>query len=305
MLFFRPDMVCHPILAVSVLEVLGIVALVVMSVLTLGVLYIIYKIWQFKRAMRQLGNALGDMGEAFKQGIVPSTLGLTPAEDDALDDAPDAVAAIKALEARGFLQGGCYGTRLSPDVVVATLADPTRGVTAAIAKSGPHGVTIDIVTQYQDGEWLTHRTLKSLGMDYPPHCKHVAIPGASADVLLDRHLADRPDKPYVEVEPEDVATMMETFNAEVVKWRDNRGGLTEQEVRRNLAITGTKADDDTVNFLLAMSKVEAEKRRGQNDDRDGDEDRDENSNEDTDENRDENIDPNGDEDRDQKRDEKK
>jgi hypothetical protein len=250
------------LLAIGVMDVLGIIALIVMTLLLLVGLWIGYHIWKFKRAMKDLGNSFKGITEAFKKGIVPDSLGLEPAEDDAMAHDVALTSARAELEANGLRFGGTYRSSKMPSVLLATFADPDRGVTAAVANAGSFGITCDVVTMYEDGSAMTHRTLKSLGFDYPPQFHSVHVPdGKPADVLA-RHLAERDaTKPFRRFEPDEVADAMEEFNSVVARWRTERGGLTEDEVRRNLDIVGTEADDDAVKFVVAASKIEADKRR--------------------------------------------
>lgn len=257
----NPQTIMVAPLALGVMDVLGIVALIVMTLLLAGVLFVAYHIWKFKRAVNELGTSFKEIGKAFKGGIVPDTLGLEPTDENEILKDPKLVAARSEFEAGGLRFGGAYTMAKMPGIIVATFADPDRGVTAAVANAGSFGVTIDVVTMYEDGSAMTHRTLKSLGLDYPPHLKQVHVPDGSPAEVLARHLAERDDKPFRRIEPEDVAGAMEDYNREVTRWRTERGGLTEDEVRRNLKITGTNADENSIKFVVAASKIEADNRR--------------------------------------------
>jgi hypothetical protein len=250
------------VLAIGVMDVLGIVALVVMTLILLVGLWIGYHIWKFKRALNDLGKSFKGIGEAFKNGIVPESLGLEAAEDGAMATDVALTTARAELEANGLRFGGAYRSKKMPGVLVATFADPDRGVTAAVANAGSFGITCDVVTMYEDGSALTHRTLKSLGFDYPPQLQHVHVPDGKPAEVLARHLAERDTtKPFRRFEPDEVADAMEEFNSVVAEWRTSRGGLTEDEVRRNVNATGTEADDDAIKLVVAASKIEADRRR--------------------------------------------
>lgn len=248
------------ILGVSILEVFGIAAVIVLVIVGLLIAYVAYHIWKFKRAMSGLGIAMKELGETMKQGVVPDSLDLEPADDDAHGDVPEAMEARRQLEYAGLRFGGCYSSSKMPGVILSTFADPERGVMAAVANAGAYGLLLDVVTMYEDGSAVTHRTLPSLGLDYPPQFKSVQVSNVGAGEMLERHLAERDDKPYRKFEPEDVADAMEEFNHTVVQWRTQRGGLSEDEVRRNLQITGTQADDDAIKMVVAASRIEAERR---------------------------------------------
>lgn len=252
------------LLAIGVMDVLGIVALIVITLLLLVALWIGYHIWKFKRAINDLGRTFKGLGEAMKAGVVPDSLGLEPAEDEAVYRDTALASARADLEAAGLRYGGAYNSSKMPGVLLATFADPDRGVSAAVANAGAFGITCDVVTMYDDGSALTHRTLKSLGLDYPPQFAQVHVPDARPGEVLARHLAERDTtKPYRRIEPDDVAAAMEEYNSIIVRWRTNRGGLTEDEVRRNLQVMGTEADEDSIKMVVAASRIEADKRRGQ------------------------------------------
>ncbi|RYG79806.1 hypothetical protein EON77_08645 [bacterium] len=252
----------HGLLAATILEVFGIVGVIVLIILAAGVTFVAYHIWRFKRAIGQIGEQFKNFGDVMKQGVVPATLGLEPIDDDELARQPELLAAVNELETAGLKRGGLYTLNKMPAARVATLADPARGVTVGAHFVPGYGLNVDVVTMFEDGSALTHRTLQSLGLEHPPQFQSVVMTGATPIELLQEHLASRDaTKRPRAIEPEDVADAMEEYHAEEVRWRDGRGGLTPTELRRNLAITGQSADPMQMAMLLASSHAEAIERQ--------------------------------------------
>lgn len=249
------------ILAATILEVFGIIGVVVLIVLAAGVAFVGYHIWRFKRAIGQIGEQFKAYGEIMKGGIVPKTLGLEAIDDDLLDQ-PALLAAVAQLQAAGLRRGGTYTLSLMPALRMVTLADPARRVTAAVNVSPSHGMNVDVVTMFADGGALTHRTMPSIGLDFPPQFEQHTMTGAPPQEVLEEHLASRdPTRAAREIAPEDVAEAMEEYNAETVRWRDGRGGLTPTEVRRTARATGHgELDPHAMQMLLATSRIEADSR---------------------------------------------
>lgn len=251
------------LLAATVLEVFGMVGVIVLIVLAAGVTFVAYHIWRFKRAIGQLGEQFKNLGDVMKQGVVPSTLGLERVGDDELPKVPELLAAVNELRAAGLRQGGVYTLAKMPAARVVTLADPARGVTAGAHYVPGFGLNVDVVTMFDDGSALTHRTLQSLGLEHPPKFESVVMAGAAPAAVLEAHLAARDaSKTPRAIEPEAVADAMEEYHAEEVRWRDGRGGLTAGEVRANRRAVGEPEPDAMqMALLLASSRAESVNRQ--------------------------------------------
>jgi hypothetical protein len=252
-----------PPLAATILEVFGIVGVIVLIILAAGVTFVAYHIWRFKRTIGQLGEQFKNFGEVMKQGVVPPTLGLERVDDDELTKVPELLAAVNELKSAGLRQGGVYTLAKMPAARVVTLADPARGVTAGAHFVPGFGLNVDVVTMFEDGSALTHRTLQSLGLEHPPKFESVVMTGAAPAALLEAHLAARDgSKTPRAIEPEAVADAMEEYHAEEVRWRDGRGGLTAGEVRANRRAVGqSEPDAMQMALLLASSHAESVKRQ--------------------------------------------
>lgn len=249
------------LLAVTVVEVFGYIAIVVCAIIALVVTWVAWQIWKFKRAVNQLGTSFKELGKAMEQGTFSRSLGLERTEENLFNNEAEATAQMHLLQTAGMRFGGFYTTKHMPGVKIATFADPSRCVSASVGVAPSHGLMMDVITMYDDGSAVTHRTLRSQGLDHPPEFRNVFVPNAPADLLLKRHLAERDNKPARAIEPADVADAMEEFNQAVIEWRTSRGGLTEEEVRRNLQVTGSEVDEFSVKMLVAMSQAEATTRQ--------------------------------------------
>ena len=249
-------------LATTLLDVFGIVGVIVLIVLAAGVTFVAYHLWRFKRAMSAIGEQFKTLGEVMKRGVVPATLGLERLDEAELSTQPDLLAAASQFAAAGLERGGIYTLAKMPAARVATFADPSRSVMAAAFVVPGRGLNVDVVTMFDDGSSLTHRTLASLGLEHPPKFERVVMTGASPTELLEEHLASRDaSKAPRAIEPGAVADAMEEQNAEDVRWRDGRGGLTAGEIRASQRAAG-KPEPNAMQMaiLLASSRAESARR---------------------------------------------
>jgi hypothetical protein len=130
------------------------------------------------------------------------------------------------------------------------------GVVAAITDHPLMGCATEFVLSYQDGTSLTvSNNGMAGGLDEPPgHEKHY-LRGAPLGALLGLLEQHRADKEVQRFDRHSFPRHVQGVFAEEMKWRNDKGGANAEEVRRNLASSGTKVDGRTAEQVARQSNA--------------------------------------------------
>ncbi|MEW4566079.1 hypothetical protein AB1K70_26415 [Bremerella sp. JC770] len=108
------------------------------------------------------------------------------------------------------------------------------------------GVWCDVVRRYQDGTGWTFGSTKYHGMDIPPFATQKFFPEESVEQIVTRFREEAPTADMVAITKEDFPAYFEKAYAREMDWRIERGGTTEEEIRRIAEINGDECTDETV-----------------------------------------------------------
>ncbi len=228
----------------TVVKVVLAMLLVLVLLVVLGLLYLR---WKLLRAFGDLAEAL----EASAEGMSPAEVHLAPESQPDWSDAPAVTAAQADLEAAGFAVIGAYTVDAMAGLTMMGLVNVAESAWAVIYEYPGVGVWLDVVTRYTDGGGLTATNSPHVGnLDPMPGKDRAVEVGASVPRVIELwSAAVRADgrKPAT---ADNFVAEFEAAYAEEMAWRDQRGGPTEEEVRRIAAQMG---DDEVSEEAIAAT----------------------------------------------------
>jgi hypothetical protein len=153
----------------------------------------------------------------------PDTIHLSPLAAPAWRNPAEVERMCGPLLARGFKDIGIFTIPEMPGLQLQFLTRLSDSVYAVVYDHPKAGVWLNLVSRFQDGGSVTFSTNKDRGVETRPGKLIVYAPGASPEVLLQRILAERSNKPLVNVAADGVLKMFEEAYAEDIAWRKKRG----------------------------------------------------------------------------------
>ncbi|WP_144972548.1 hypothetical protein [Bremerella volcania] len=206
--------------------------------------------WKLRSWLKSLGDLIS---QGLAGGVPPFRVKLTKRSE--LDDPEDEWvqgdhrkqfdSLSEQFESLGF-------TRLE-DYVIQEIATPMRVLldgdqsTVGVVYSHPViGVWCDVVRRYQDGTGWTFGGTKYHGMDVPPFSTHKFFPDEPVEQIVARFREDAPATDMTTITAEEFPTYFEKAYAREMDWRIERGGTTEEEIRRIAEMNGEQCTDETV-----------------------------------------------------------
>jgi len=108
------------------------------------------------------------------------------------------------------------------------------------------GVWCDVVRRYHDGTSWSFGSTKYHGMDVPPYATQKFFPDDSVEEIVNRFRDEAPADEMETITAEDFPAYFEKAYAREMDWRIERGGTTEEEIRRIAEMNGEECSDDTV-----------------------------------------------------------
>jgi hypothetical protein len=135
----------------------------------------------------------------------------------------------------GFVPLGIYRIPQMRGVVLTAYTQPSEGVCAVVC-SHPVGVFFDLSCVTTGDIGFTVTTAPAGGsLDQPPGRSKIFDRNLSLRQAYERLLAERPAGPYIPVDATNFVSLTEEEYARDMDWRMTRGGVTEDEVRREAA----------------------------------------------------------------------
>jgi hypothetical protein len=149
------------------------------------------------------------------------------------------------LDARGFDEIGMFRIPELPGLIMTAYTQPYQMVCAVVYDHPLTGCFVDVFSENERGQSLTVSNAPAgTELDQPPGHDKVIDKTMSVADLYDYLLRHRPSGPHVPIDASNFAAEFEAAYAREMNWRKNRGGVTEDEVRRSaeaMGITSEKA----------------------------------------------------------------
>lgn len=218
------------------------------------VLFVIVAYFLIRWKLRSWLKSLGDLiAQGLGGGIPPFRVKLTRrSELDDPDDewVPDEHAKefeslTKQFESLGFERMEDY---LIPEIVtqMRILLDRDQATAAVIYCHPVIGVWSDVTRRYQDKTSWTFSSTKYHGMDIPPYTTQKFFADESIEEIVAKFREEAPEADMVTITKEAFPAMFEKSYAREMDWRMERGGATEEEIRRIADMNGDECTDENV-----------------------------------------------------------
>lgn len=131
-----------------------------------------------------------------------------------------------------------------------------------IEGSLPLDVCVSLSSRYEDGTEFCYSSAKLAGvLDQPPYKTLVEVHEDDVALLVEEFLAERPTKPVVPCPAGQFAAWGEESHRREMDWRIDRGGLTEDEIRRVVEAQGGEATPELVATIRERYRVAIEEFR--------------------------------------------
>lgn len=218
------------------------------------VLFVIVAYFLIRWKLRSWLKSLGDLiAQGLGGGVPPFRVKLTKRSE--LDDPEDEwvqdehVKAFESLteqfESLGFKRMEDY---LIPEIVtqMRVLLDGDQATAAVVYCHPVIGVWSDVTRRYPDKTSWTFSSTKYHGMDVPPYVTQKFFADESVDEIVTKFRAEAPEAGMMPITKEEFPAMFEKAYAREMDWRMERGGATEEEIRRIAEMNGDECTDDTV-----------------------------------------------------------
>lgn len=223
----------------------------------LGVLLLVglFKLglWYLKRRLKAWATGLV---EGLQTVSVPVPARITLRSQGILaawKDVAGASREISELKRLGFEEIDSYTIEQMPGFHMAALLHPEHQVWGVVNEHPQAGLWTDLNCRYPDGSSFTVASAPETGIDQHPRHRNVKVPGGSAEQLLARLLADRPEGPAA-LSPAQFVHDFEEGYAEVMDWRLARGGPTPDEVRSVAALRGQVLTEEELATTMLIQR---------------------------------------------------
>ncbi|MBA2117773.1 hypothetical protein [Bremerella alba] len=218
-------------------------------VLFLVVAYLLIR-WKMRSWLKSLGDLIA---QGLGGGVPPFRIKLTKRSD--LDDPDDQWvmddhrkqfdATVEQFESLGFTKLEDY---VAEEIVtpMRVLLDADQSTLGVVYSHPVMGVWCDVVRRYHDGTGWTFGSTKYHGMDIPPFATHKFFPEDSVEEIVRRFREEAPATEMETFNQENFPAYFEKAYAREMDWRIERGGATQDEIRRIADMNGDECTDETV-----------------------------------------------------------
>ena len=206
-------------------------------VLLLVILWFGFKFW-----LRSKVAGFAEQFEALAAGmnsVPPFRLRLSPGTDEGWDNDQARPLYAPLLE-RGFVDAGSFHIDEDPPYAfgLRALVHEQLGISAAVFHHDQAGYWLELVSRFNDGTSLTYSTVPDPMVNVPDYKQQKHFPDLEPQALLDQFLAARTKQPEP-VSADRFGQALCDAYAREMDWRIERGGVTEEEIRRQAAKSGT------------------------------------------------------------------
>lgn len=205
----------------------------------------------------KLRKWFGALGEAFHMAaagsVPPFRVTLEPLSDDSEDPfvwiqrkhKPQFEARSREFEQLGFEKLGDY-LIIEIGTPIAVFVD-RAAVTYGIVYAHPLiGVWCDVTRRFADDTSWTFGTTAYHGMDVPPFAVQKFFPDVELADVVAAFREEAPSEGAVLIDAEQFPKHFQKAYAREMDWRIERGGATEEEIRRIASLGGNEATDEDV-----------------------------------------------------------
>ena len=190
----------------------------------------------------------------------PSRITLTPAKEIAwCEKALEAYRPV--LESLGFDEIGTFRVSETKGFVLTAFTQTFQGICAVVYDHPVAGKFVDMVSVGEDERSMTVSSAPAgEELDQPPGHEKIFDKTLGPRELYDLLLRRRPEGPYKRFDASNFVIEFETAYAKEMDWRLDRGGVTEEEVRRSAEIVGVTSEKKIRDTTEELQKQYAEQK---------------------------------------------
>ncbi len=235
------------------LTFLKLVAAFIVAIVVLVVAVILFIRWKFRRFLKKVIEAAGSQASS---AVPPFRIKLEPR---GIDDETewfhknDVKKQMQQFESSGFTPLGDYDVEGLP-LQIRGYQHQDHDVYGVIYDHVTAGVWSDVVRRYDDELSWTVSSTKEHGMDTAPWHTLCFMPGQSVNELLNRLLESSPASGMQTAGADKFVSRFEAAYKREMNWRIERGGATEQEIRRVCEKNGQDCTAEQVEQIQGLWK---------------------------------------------------
>lgn len=210
-------------MASTVLSVLGILFLVVLLLAVIVVFFMWRRIRStYKEVMTEIGTATG----------TPQSLHLNEIDAREWLQQPPVAAAVETLEAAGYLPDKIYESPELPTVMLLSLHHPELKTIAVVYFHEQMGAWMDMTARTQSGFMTVSNSAQQAFATYPEWAEMHYLTGAEPQAVADRFMERISELTLRPIAVDRFRTIYEAIYRKIMQWKNNAGGTTLAEVRR-------------------------------------------------------------------------
>jgi hypothetical protein len=220
------------------------------------VVVVLWLRWKFRKWTSQFTDQIEKFAKQFNPAgmmmasVPPLRIKLAPAEADQVPHTEEFERLTLEIQTLGFQRGALF-SMAEIGGVCRGLFHPQRQVDAVIYDHPLLNVWVDFVARYADDTTLTVSNCRQVSvLDRPPGQAARNFPGEQISVLWERFQTEVGSRPLTAISADGFSERFENAYRREMDWRISRGGLTEEEIRRQAATGGDgEVDDDLVEVV--------------------------------------------------------
>ncbi len=176
--------------------------------------------------------------------VPPMKLQLTPADNDEIMHPQEVELATLEVQNQGFQRGGLYNLGELGGVCRA-LFHAERKVDAVVYDHPLLNVWVEYCAMFPDDTSIAYSNCQQAsGLDRPPGRETRSFAGEQIAALWERFRLAIKGRPTPNATADDFQQRFESAYAQEMQWRIDRGGVTEEEVRRCVEMAGGEFTED-------------------------------------------------------------
>ena len=235
------------------LTFLKLVAAFLVALVVLIAAIIFFVRWKVRKFLKNMMEAVETQASG---GVPPFRIKLEPQDDEDEvewfhDD--DVKTQLQQFESSGFTLLGDYDVEGLP-LKVRGFQHQDHNVYGVIYDHVAAGVWSDVVRRYEDESSWTVSSTKEHGMDAAPWHTPCFLPGQPVNELLNRLLESSPATGIQTTGADKFVSRFEAAYKREMNWRIERGGATEQEIRRICEKNGQVCTAEQVEQIQGLWK---------------------------------------------------
>ena len=219
-------------------------------------IFVVALIWFVKVKLRSFaGDLMKQVMAAATPTVPPFRMKIRPVDSEDIEwsNETELNRLSEEFEVAGFEQISDYQTDDAP-VALRAFYHPEQNSYGVIYEHPAAGYWCDVTRRYTDESSWTITSTKEHGMDSPPSSRVVFMPQEPIAVLFEKLLEVSPVNNIEPCSAEGFQKRFETGYAKEMNWQIDRGGPTEQEIRRIAEINGQECDQQMVDTIQEQWK---------------------------------------------------